>query len=119
MAEIKGAWTPETDAEMDFIMGLNGLCQKAFQDGVEQDDIVGGLSFMAATVSMQDPDEDLEEAMAEPPDKRSECPDCGEEIDDVRPFIGGECIVEPCGCNVHYTLVEGWVEMPGGDDDGD
>jgi len=34
MAEIQGAWVPENDAEMDFIMALNGAAQSAFEAGI-------------------------------------------------------------------------------------
>jgi hypothetical protein len=120
MAEINGAWTPENEDEKEFIFRLNALCGKAFEEGVAQEDIVGGLSFMAAALGMQDPEADPLEGMPEPSESRREtCPveDCDAEIRSVRPFIGGRVIVEPCGHRTHVEDVPGWVETPWEDGD--
>lgn len=122
MARINGAWTPETEAEKKFIMGVNGLCGKAFEEGVDQEDIVAGLSFMAASLGMQDPEVDPLEDMPEPSEGRREtCPieDCETEIEEVRAFIGGRVIVEPCGHRAEIEDVPGWVDMPGDEEDDD
>jgi hypothetical protein len=120
MADINGAWTPESDAEKKFIMSVNALCGKAFEEGVTQEDIVGGLSFMAASLGMQDPEADPLEDMPEPSERRRKtCPveDCDAEIESVRAFIGGRVIVEPCGHRAQIEDVSGWVETPGEDGD--
>jgi len=114
MADISGAWVPKTDEEVQFIMQVNSIAATAYESGVPQDDIVGGLAFLAATISMQEPNEDALEDLPDPSEHRREtCPDCGEDISEVESFIGGQCIVSPCGCHVNLEQVEGWVDTPG------
>lgn len=108
MAELRGTWLPQTEAEAEFIETVNAVSQQAYEDGVEQEDIVSGLNFLAATIAKHEADTD-DVPMPEPPEKREDCPECGEGIASVRAFIGGECIVSPCGCSVESQLVEGWV----------
>lgn len=117
MAELNGAWVPESEAEMEFIVQANGLAAKAYNDGVSQEDIVGGLSFLAATVSMQEPNEDALEDLPEPSGKREDCPSCGGNIEKVHTFIGTPAIISPCGCHVEEEEVSGWVDSPGDSDD--
>lgn len=119
MADLNGSWVPASQEEASFIMSLSALASRAYDDGVDQEAIAGGLAFMSGVVAMQDPDEETLEDLAEPPEetKRETCPDCGDDIEQVSAFIGGQCIVSPCGCNVRIGEVSGWVDQPGDDDD--
>jgi hypothetical protein len=119
MADLNGAWVPQTEEEREFIFAVNALASDAFNQGVSQDDIVGGLTFLAATVAMQDPDEDSLPDVPEPSDKREVCvhEGCDTEIEEVEAFIGGMAIIRPCGHKCQVDEVPGWVDTPGGNDD--
>lgn len=123
MGDIEGTYVPDSDAEWALLAELRGLTQTAHEAGVEDDDIIACLSFVAAGIALADEPEDVPEPSEsedeEEPEKTEECPECGTEIDDVLASMGGGVQVEPCGCMMHMDDLDGWVERPGEDDNGD
>lgn len=127
MADLDGVWTPEDQAEMEFISSLNLQAKKAYEQGMEREAIVSGMAFMAASLAQREeppaeddapdvPADTDDDAAIEEDDRRTHCPECRTEIEDVQAFVGGEVRVRPCNCAVHYTRVEGWLDVQGGDD---
>ena len=109
MGELQGQWVPSSEEEFALIKGLYGVTGEAQQRGVDIEDIVTALHFVGLSIATMDEDE-----VPEPPKradkKREDCPECGTEIDEVRPFMGGDVEVSPCGCFVTVHQVPGWFE---------
>lgn len=112
MGSLDGVWTPESEAETEFLFRMNEVVQDAYYgQGLPQAQIAGALAFMAASVAMSEPSEGPPEVPTAP-EQTDACPECETPIEDVRVFMGGRCVVEPCGCAVHMDDLDGWVETP-------
>lgn len=110
MADLQGGWVPETQAEWELINDLNAVTVVAYEDGVAQEDIVSALTYMATSVVTSDPQkatqsdpepEPISIEESEGSEELDECPYCGEVIEEVQAFLGGNTIVVPCGCKGH------------------
>lgn len=120
MAELRGTWVPETEEDAEFFMAVNQACVDAYEAGLRKQEIITGLSFVLSSVAEYDPEGDphsVEEKVPDPPDRREDCPECGEPIEDVLSFIGTTCVVLPCNCETELEQVRGWVDHPEGDDE--
>lgn len=116
MSEIRGAWVPESAAEDELLMDLHEVTREAYNNGVPVADIVAGMNYLSAAISLYGDDNGFiraaEQAQAEP-SRRENCPTCEQGIADVQVLMGGEATVKPCGCNVTIHQVPGWVDLPG------
>lgn len=121
MSEIQGAWVPHSAEEDELLMDLHEATRKAHNNGVDVEDIVGGMNYLAAAISVHGADSGFvrsaDDAVTEPaePAKRETCPTCEGPISSVRGMMGGEVEVHPCGCNATIHQVPGWVDIPGDD----
>lgn len=127
---IEGNFLPMSDREEELMDDLFSLTRDAYNDGVPKVRIAGILAFFAAGAidpkslnaedkQVQYDTEDLEARMnAETEDEPDVCPSCKEEgtyteISDVRSQLGGQLLVEPCGCVIEWENREKlgeWVE---------
>lgn len=108
--ELQGQIVPTSDAEWALLQGLYEVTGEAHDAGIPDDEIVMSLAFVAASIQAYG-DEELPETPEGPVDEpREDCPECNEPIEDIKPFIGGECEVVPCGCYVEHLLVSGWID---------
>jgi len=111
MVQLQGQVVPTTEAEYELLRGLYEVTGEAKQSDVPSEEIVASLTFVAASI-MTVADEETPEPPERPADTRREtCPDCGEEIDDVNPYMGGDVEVLSCGCYVDADDVPGWVGL--------
>lgn len=118
MSDIRGAWVPETPAEDELLMDLHEATRKAHNAGVDPSDIVGGMNYLSAAIALYGDESGFVNA-AEQRDHQEEevkienCPECDTPIESVKPFIGGDVRVEPCGCFATVHQVSGWIDGPG------
>ena len=117
--KIDGSWVPESDEELELFDKLHRAKVEAFEAGIEPDQIAAAMSFMASTSLVSKPEDknkSLEERIEEEKGKVKNCPECGEEIQQVNPLgVGGELMVAPCGHTFDWTekdKLQGWVEDP-------
>lgn len=101
MSRIEGGWVPETEDEFELAQQVSSICHTAHtEEGVERDAIASMLTFLAAKVILEDPMEASEEPGV-PDDGDTDCPECGETIDD---FVSGMGLspleAQPCGCDL-------------------
>lgn len=111
MVDLQGQIVPENEVEWELLQRLYEVTGDAFDQGVETDEIVTSLAFVACSILATEDVEAVEPS--EPPvkERRTDCPDCGEEIEDVRPFVGGIAEVRPCRCTVETAEVPGWFDV--------
>lgn len=110
MVEIQGQIVPTDEEEMEFLEDLYAVTGEARKAGLDVDDIVISLNFVAASIRAADEQDSPEGPDAVAESKIEDCPQCGEEIENVKPFIGGEVEVQPCGCSIYHERVAGWLQ---------
>ena len=118
MSEIRGAWVPETEAEHRLLLDLHEATRGAYDEGVDPSDIVAAMNYLGAAIALHGDESGFKAAEEQREhdkemSKRSDCPECGGTIEAVKPFIGGDVRVDPCGCYVTVQQVAGWVDSPG------
>ena len=113
MVEVQGGIVPETEAEYELLMTLLEATADAHTErGVPEKDIAQLLNFAAMSVVDSSDGSAIDQLEREDDsvEKAEHCPQCGEEIESVRPFIGGDVEIDPCGCSVEHTRVAGWID---------
>lgn len=117
--KIDGTWVPESDAEMELFNDLHNAKVKAFENGVEPEQISAAMSYIASTSLVSKPEDNkksLEDAVAQKKEQVDKCPECDREIKQVRSLgIGGEHQVQPCGHTFEWDQrdkIRGWVNDP-------
>lgn len=120
MGELEGAFVPDNSVEAEFMATVNVASKTAHDEGMALDDIAACMMFMASAILLYgDEAPEAQQPPAKDEDtKREDCPECETEIDSVRAFVGGECIIRPCACVVHHTRIPGWLDVEEDDDDG-
>jgi hypothetical protein len=115
MGEIRGTYVPDTDAEWHLLARLRSVTEEAHENGVEEQDILAALNFVAAGIALAETPEETPEPSDEEdaePEKTEACPECDTDIGDTVVSMGGEVRLQPCGCTVHMDDLDGWVERP-------
>lgn len=110
MVDLQGQIIPTSEEEYDLLQGLYEVTGEAQRAGIPTEEIVASLTFVAASIMVYG-DEDPPEPPERPADTRREtCPNCGETIETVNPYVGGDVEIEPCGCFVTTDAVPGWID---------
>lgn len=109
MADFQGQWVPHDEDELALVQGLYAVTAEAQQAGIAVDDIVAAAQFVALSIHTVD-EEDVPVPEGPVETRREDCPECGEDIESVKPFIGGEVEINPCGCFSEYQRVAGWLD---------
>lgn len=111
MVDLQGQIVPTCEEEYDLLRGLYEVTGEARKNDVPNEEIVATLNFVAASISVYD-DEDRPEPPEIPAEKRREaCPECGETIEGINPYMGGDVEIEPCGCYVDAEEIPGWAGL--------
>lgn len=122
---IEGQWVPESDEELELFSDLHEAKVKAYDNGLDPDQISAAFSYIASASLVEKPEEEtqsLEDRMEEEKEKRDDCPKCGQEIQDAEVMgIGGEFVLHPCGheFNIEEDLedIGPWIEIPDDNDE--
>lgn len=117
---IDGSWVPESDAELELFDNLHKAKVKAFDEGVDPDQIAAAMSYMASTSLVSKPEDNknsLQEEIEKEKQKADNCPECGQEIETVLALgIGGEHKVHPCGHSFEWDEAKDklgeWIDDP-------
>lgn len=112
MVDLQGQIVPTSDEEYELLQDLYEVTGKARKAGVPTEEISVSLMFVASSILAYED----QEAMGEPPERpadqrRDTCPNCGEEIGEVDPYMGGDVEILPCGCYVEAKDIPGWTGL--------
>lgn len=110
MVDLKGQAVPETEAEWRLLRDIYDVTGDAYEDDVSKDEIAVALHFAALSIQKFG-GEQIPEPAEPSDDPREDCPTCGDEIEEVKPFMGGDVEVQPCGCTVTVHQVPGWIDV--------
>lgn len=111
MVDLQGQIVPTSEEEYELLQGLYEVTGEARKADVPTEEIVASLTFVAASIMAYE-DGEMEEPPERPAEQRRDtCPDCGEEIEEVDPYMGGDVEILPCGCYVDAGDVPNWVGL--------
>lgn len=111
MVELQGQIVPTSEEEWQLLQDLYEVTGDASKAGIDTEEIVAVLNFVAVSISSYEGEEGLEAPDIPSDAKRKTCPECGEEMEDFTASLGGDVEIEPCGCQTTTEEIPGWVDV--------